>query len=459
MWAALAVSAVAHVVALAAGAWNGAAATVMAGGEEAPVVINVVDVNRAPEAPEAVVAKARVPAVAVKARAPVAKAHENVAEVVIPGDGGPADGGPADGGAWDGDAGAGAMVSASGDGGPGDGDGGAVAVAAATGDGGPAGDEHPGANADLGPYVPDGEVITVILRFDRLRGTEWATGTRKVLAPMPDYRAIIGGRDISLADAVDTLVITSRDPRQVTATTLAAHSQLEPAALRKVIGGGNVRWSAVTGGAMGQRANAGTDPRVYLMPYPHWVVFAEPGDLGGLTAARQGPLDVATAGDSGPRVIPDGGLPGWLARLRDIEIESGTGEEGPAVVVSARGFPETVHIQRVGDVPGPTHAAVALTVAPLGFYVRGTLTFADAAAAAELVEVVNAARDRLMGSMTGQLLLRGAHAYHAVHNLSLARSGSRVGLATSVSTADGRAMMDLAAAWSKEFYSARTPHH
>lgn len=411
-------------------------------------VIDVVDIHRAPEAPEAHVPAPPVAQAVAKKAPPV---EPRASGIAIGSDAGPADAGVGDAGLAVGDAGprdAGAD------------DGGLIALPSVTGDTPLAGSllgaapaegssespaAPPGAAADLRPYAPEGDVITVILRLDRLRGTEWAAHTREILGPMPDYQAIIGGRDIALADSFETLVITSHAPREVAATTIAARTRLDAEAVRNLVGP-RAQWSAVTGGAMGK----GPYERVFLMPYPHWIVFAAPEELGGLLAPRAGPLSQAA---------PDALLPEWLSRVREIEAESGTGEEGPAVVVSAQGFPDVVEVPRVGQLPGPAHAALALTVDPLGFYVRGTLTFDSEVEAAEMVRAANAAKERLVGSLTGALVLRGAHAYHAVNNLSLIQRGNQVAYATSISTADGRAMMDLVAAWSEQFYGARTAHH
>ena len=76
-----------------------------------------------------------------------------------------------------------------------------------------------GTAANLLAYFPPGHQITVLIRFDRLRKTEWAEPAAKLFRPMPDYGALFGDRDVPLADQLDTLVISSPKPRDATATT------------------------------------------------------------------------------------------------------------------------------------------------------------------------------------------------------------------------------------------------
>ena len=74
-----------------------------------------------------------------------------------------------------------------------------------------------GTAANLLTYFPAGHVVTALIRFDRLRGTEWAIQAERLLRPMPDYQVLFGPRDAKLVDKLETLVISSPRPRDATA--------------------------------------------------------------------------------------------------------------------------------------------------------------------------------------------------------------------------------------------------
>ena len=316
----------------------------------------------------------------------------------------------------------------------------------------------PGTAADFRPYVPQGDKVTVLLRYDRLRGTPWAKLADAILAPMPDYRAIVGNRNTPLAELFDVLLISSRNPTDVTATNLVARTRRSPAELRRYLDSKDtpVRWRAVRGGVLGKRLASATklerDNRVYLLPFPDWIVLARAKYLG--EPARGAPpagaptdLDAVRADETS--------LPDWLRRARSVEVESGL-DRGPIAVMSVSGIKHTeLDLPQVGVVPVPVHAALAIEMAKQGFYVRGTLTFSTAERAQDFQRALEAARTRLLDATWGQLLLKNFHAYHALKGLTMRRRDTRVTYATSISIADGKAMMILAADWARRFYAAQ----
>ena len=316
----------------------------------------------------------------------------------------------------------------------------------------------PGTAADFRPYVPQGDKVTVLLRYDRLRGTPWAKLADAILAPMPDYRAIVGRRNTPLAELFDVLLISSRNPTDVTATNLVARTRRSPAELRRYLDSKDtpVRWRAVRGGVLGKRLASATklerDNRVYLLPFPDWIVLARAKYLG--EPARGAPpagapteLDAVRADETA--------LPDWLRRARSVEVESGL-DRGPIAVMSVSGIKHTeLDLPQVGVVPVPVHAALAIEMAKQGFYVRGTLTFSTADRAQAFQRALEVARTRLLDATWGQLLLKNFHAYHALKGLTMRRRDTRVTYATSISIADGKAMMILAADWARRFYAAQ----
>jgi hypothetical protein len=314
----------------------------------------------------------------------------------------------------------------------------------------------PGTAADFRPYVPAGDKVTVLLRYDRLRGTPWAKLADSILAPMPDYRAIVGNRGKPLAELFDVLLISSRNPADVTATNLIARVRLGSTEIRRFLDHKlqPVRWKVVRGGTLGRRLASPSklerDSRVYLLPFPGWVVLTRSKHLG--APAQEAP---AVAADLDHARADEAALPDWILRARTVENESGQGA-GPIAVVSVSGIKRTeVELPQLGTIPVPVHAALAVELTKQGFYLRGTLTFSSAERAGEFQKTLEATRARLIGSTLGELALKNFHAYHALKGLSLRRRDAKVTYATSISPADGKAMMQLAADWARRFYAAQ----
>jgi hypothetical protein len=506
---ACALAAVAHVVAILVGHWAVGDRFDEDRGED------ITDIELAPEAPEAQAlpaeqeaaplppsvaepeadeAEAALPPdeagdVAIDAGLPdaarVARADAGVtdAAAVAASDGGAGDAAAvaaSDGGAGDG----GAQVAALGGGGaPGDGgaqvaiagDGGApgdatrvAAAAPIAGDGGaPAGEAHadqagagaatvpPGTAANLLSYFPSGHVVTLLVRFDRLRGTEWARATEALLAPMPDYQTLIGDRPVHIVDVFDTLVISTPSPKDVAATTLVGRSAMPPPDLRALLDqpGARVAWGAARGGALGRRRPGSRvfpgDHRVFLMPFTGWIVLTQPADLGALTRRGGHGLDHDAA---------DADVPEWLRRVRTIETESGK-DAGPALVLTMAALAGRYQLPDIGvgvtSVPAPERVTLALTIDKHGFVVRGNLRFRSVAAAKELVRSATTIHDRVMDSHVLQLVLRKSRVLNVIKGMSLVRTGRRVAYATSISIADARDLLAVAAQTVGDYYAAQ----
>lgn len=313
-------------------------------------------------------------------------------------------------------------------------------------------DRTPGTHANLLAYMPEGEVLTLLLRMDRLRGSEWAARTEAIFAWMPDYRTLIGDRDLTFSAIFDTLVISSFEPSQVDATTVVVRTARTAAELRDIIDhpGAPVTWSAARGGALGTRTPTPLvqpgDPRVFLMPYPGWAVLTRPTNLGGLTGAGSGDLDSARA--------PAEELPVWLRRLESIEQESGQAE-GPFFVLTATGVEIPPETPLAGDLPSPLRLTLAMQQTRGGFLVRGTLLFPTEAAAARFAELGSQRVADASADFITRKLLQKVNAYNALRGLTFAQRGRKVGYATSIDAADGRAMMQFAARWAEGYYAAR----
>lgn len=312
-----------------------------------------------------------------------------------------------------------------------------------------------GTAANLLTYFPQGHTTTLLIRFDRLRGTEWAQSTERLLRPMPDYRVLFGATDARIADKLDTIIISTPAPQDAIATTLVARTQLARGALRGFLGAANpVTWSASRGGLLGRRRGKlfPRDQRVFLSPFRSWFLLAQPADLPGLLAAAPGDVD---------RIEATGKLPAWLAGVRAIEAESGEAR-GPALVMTLalgggrRDLGDNDFGLGVRSFPLPERISLAAEVVAQGWLVRGNLRFPGDRAAAEFVTAAEAARQRIADSRLLQAAV-GKPAARVITNLSFARSGPRVSYATSISIADMRAILAVAAQQVDAYFGVRMP--
>jgi hypothetical protein len=314
----------------------------------------------------------------------------------------------------------------------------------------------PGASADLRVYAPEGDKLAVLLRYDRLKGTPWAPLADAIIAPMPDYRSIVGNRKVALADLFQSLLISTRNPTNVRATHLIARTHMSPAEVRRFLDHPlqPVTWSAVRGGALGERQDSPLkverDRRVYLIPQPGLVVLTRPKFLGALVE-KTPPAGSAPADLDGARAAP-ADVPPWLARAWSAENEAGV-ESSVVAVVTVGGIRRAeLEVPEFGALPTPVRFSLALEMAKIGFYVRGTLAFATPQLAQQFEARMNQGRERVLGNRFTQLMLRNFHALNALQGLTLRRRGQLVTYATSISNADAKAGMRLAADWARRFF-------
>jgi hypothetical protein len=312
-----------------------------------------------------------------------------------------------------------------------------------------------GTAANLFAYFPAGHTVTALIRFDRLRGSEWAARTERLLRPMPDYRVLFGAKDARIADRFETLVISTPRPRDAIATTLVARTRLARPALRDFLGQTTkIAWSPARGGLLGKRSGAvfPGDRRVFLSPFRGWFLLAQPGDLGTLTGPARGDLDAVEA---------TGALPGWLAGIRTIERESGE-DRGPALVVTLALGGQRMELGDIDfglgvtSIPLPDRVSLAMELVQQGWLVRGNIRFASDADAAEFVTAATTAQQRIDGSRILQLAI-GKPAHRVIQNLSFSRTGPRVSYSTSISIADARVLMTIAAAQLDTYYKTTPP--
>jgi hypothetical protein len=335
-----------------------------------------------------------------------------------------------------------------------------AAIATGSGSGLAGMDDQPGVDgaptsagtaANLLAYFPAGHTIGVLVRFDRLRGTEWALAAEELFRPMPDYQSLFGSRNAGIADKLDMLVISTPRPRDATATTLVMQTHLPRSSIRDLLSSTStpIVWSATRGGALGKRSGKlfANDKRVVISPWQGWYLLAQPDDLGSITAT----------GGSVDSIEAKGKLPAWLTGIRTITKESGDEKKGPALVLTVGEPPSNTGPARSGryklpevglgvsSLPVPQRISLAMELVKQGWLVRGNIVFANEADAAELETTLNDLKTRITDSHLLSALLRKQHVLNIVSGLSLARTGARISYATSISISDARAILSAAA--------------
>jgi hypothetical protein len=311
-----------------------------------------------------------------------------------------------------------------------------------------------GTAANLLSYFPPGHEVSVLVRFDRLRKTEWAERAERLFMPMPDYQGLFGARDADIADKLDTLVISTPRPRDATATTLVVHSTIGRPKLRELLTKPDtpIAWSSSKGGMLGKRSGRlfPNDKRVLLGPWVDWIVLAAPTDLPGLLGPSKGKLDTIEAKAK---------LPPWLQTIRTVEQESGDEKRGPALVMTLAGPGTRYQIPDIGlgieTLPSPQRISAAMELVQQGWLIRGNIVFAKEADAAEFTHAVQEVQQRIIDSRVLSGLLKKQHALNVVAGLSLARTGARVSYATSMSIADARAILAAAAATLDAYFAGQ----
>lgn len=301
-----------------------------------------------------------------------------------------------------------------------------------------------GTAANLLQYFPPGHEVTALIRFDRLRGTEWLKQTERLLQPMPDYQILFGTRDAKIGEKLDTLVISTPAPRDATATTLVGHTRLTRSGLRDFLSAATpIAWSTSKGGLLGKRTGKKHpgDKRLFLSPYDGWFLLSQPSDLGGLTAPAGGTLD---------SVVATAKLPPWLTAVKGIEKESGD-KRGPSLVLTLAldGTPiETGPLEAaigVKEVQQPERVSLAAELVQQGWLVRGNMRFKDAAAATAFISQVSTVQQRIVGASRVYDAILGKAAVSVIGRFQFARTGPKVSYTTSISIADMRAIMAVAA--------------
>lgn len=186
---------------------------------------------------------------------------------------------------------------------------------------------------DLSPFAPDGAQLVILLRADKLRASPHRRAIEALLSAFPDYERLLAGTGLSLLDDFQALLIATSDPRDVTATFLAATCKQQE----------RVR------AALEDKTLPAGDPRVLRFIGPRLITLARPEDATKLDAA--GKAGATPHGASGERAV-------WLAQLAKLD-QLPAGAEAPALLVTLHDAPALLRLG--AGLPTPQALALAAT--------------------------------------------------------------------------------------------------
>jgi hypothetical protein len=227
--------------------------------------------------------------------------------------------------------------------------------------GAPAGNDDvgPAPTSDLGAYGPEGSRVTVLMRLDRLRGTDYQTPVDELLLHLPDRRDLLAGTGLDLFRDFDVLLAATPNPRDPLVTFLAVRHHLAESALKSALGRGAKEtdralvWRRESGRLVGERrarkaAVAGAPPnrddRLIVLSDPGLAIVTPPAYRDLLVGAGPRAATATTTPDGG--APPDGGgasgaaiaaaaAGGWATLLWRIDAEQGLMPEDGTVMVKA----------------------------------------------------------------------------------------------------------------------------
>jgi hypothetical protein len=213
--------------------------------------------------------------------------------------------------------------------------------------------DAPAPTGDLSAYGPKGSLLTVLLRLDRLRGTDFVAAVDALLMRLPDRRDLMEGTDLDLFQSFDALLIATPHPLDPSVTFLAARHHLDDGGLRAALSRGAkatdrvIAWRTEGGRPVGERhprpglprgTLSSRDDRIIVLAAPGLAIVTPPSYRALLMAPHPpaAGVDAGAAPDGGASA--DGGAPGaidWASMLWRIGAEEGLMPPDGALMVSA----------------------------------------------------------------------------------------------------------------------------
>jgi hypothetical protein len=215
-------------------------------------------------------------------------------------------------------------------------------------------DAGPAPTSDLGAYGPQGSRLTVLMRLDRLRGTDYAAPVDELLMRLPDRRDFVSGTGLDLFMDFDALLVATPNPLDPTVTFVAVRHHLDDARVRAALNQAakasdhTLTWRMQGGRPVAERhardANAPRrDDRLIMLATPGLTVVTPRAYRALLLAPASSP-DGGAGDSSGAHAAagPDGGASaasplkgGWATLLTRIDAEEGLMPPDGAVMVNA----------------------------------------------------------------------------------------------------------------------------
>ncbi len=178
---------------------------------------------------------------------------------------------------------------------------------------------------DLRAVGPSGANITLVLRGSLLAKSPHRQAVDELLSMLPDYHTLLDGTGLHPFDDLDALMISTPDPRDVSATFLAARHRGDP------------RITKLDGRAIG-----GRDPRRIEALGRDLMLLGRPEQLAIIAAAE--------ANDEG-----EGEGARWLHALQHFDDNS----KEAALLLTIADLPQLIRMQ--GDLPLPRMVRLALS--------------------------------------------------------------------------------------------------
>jgi len=212
-------------------------------------------------------------------------------------------------------------------------------------------DAGPAPTSDLGAYGPQGSRLTVLMRLDRLRGTDYAGPVDELLTRLPDRRDFVSGTGLDLFTDFDALLVATPNPLDPSVTFLAVRHHLDDARVRAALNqaakssGHTLAWRSQGGRPLAERhAREGVprpDDRLIILAAPGLTVVT-PRAYRALLLAPAPPPEAGSPDGGVAADRPDGGPPGasplkggWATLLTRIDAEEGLMPPDGAVMINA----------------------------------------------------------------------------------------------------------------------------
>jgi hypothetical protein len=186
------------------------------------------------------------------------------------------------------------------------------------------------ATEDLHAVGPATANITILLRGPLLARSPHRDGVDSVLSMLPDYHTLLDGTGLHPFDDLEALLIATPDPRDVTATFLAARHKRDPRIAR-----------------LTTRKLDGGDPRVFRALSDDVMLLGRPDDLARIAAAEESDGEAPSAETREAQR--------WLTALRHFD----GGPKEAAMQLTVADLPQLIRFQ--GELPMPRSIRLALS--------------------------------------------------------------------------------------------------